>query len=106
MPQVMEAGAGASAVMGSHAEVSGNLDEDGMGTDLAGGPPGPEDEEVVTVSLQVTADCVIFGQRIAGRGLDRHQTALAKFAAPDGESVRADVTGLQRQGLGNAHAGH
>ena len=105
VPQVVKAGAGTSAVMWAHAKVPGNLDEDGMGTDLAGGPPGPKDEEVVTMGLQAPADCGIFGQRTSGRGMDRHQTAFAEFTAPDGESVRADVTGLQRQGIGNAHAG-
>lgn len=104
MPQVVKAGAGTSAVMGSHAEVPGNLDEDGMCPDLAGGPPGPEDEEVVTMGLQILADCGVFGQRTAGRGMDRHQAAFAEFTAPDGKSVRPDVTGLQRQCFGNAHA--
>ena len=94
MPQVVEAGAGTSAVMGSHAEIPGNLDEDGMCPDLAGGPPGPEDEEVVTMGLQILADCGVFGQRTAGRGMDRHQAAFAEFTAPDGKSVRPDVTGI------------
>ena len=105
MPQVVEAWAGASAVLRSHAEVPGNLDEDSMGPHLAGGPAGPEDEEVVTKGLQVLADCGVFSQRTAGRGMDRQKPAFAELTAPDGKSVRADVTGLQRQGLRDAHAG-
>lgn len=105
MPQVVEAWAGTSTLMGSHAEIPGNLDEDGMGPDLAGGPPGPEDEEIVTMGVYTVADRNVFGQRPAGRVMDWHKPALAEFAIPDGESVRADGTGVQREGLGNAHAG-
>ena len=37
--------------------------------------------------------------------MDRQQSALAEFAMPDGEAIHADVTSLQRQGLGDAHPG-